>query len=77
MHCIIATPTQTQNLRNIISVTIPTHIGQTQIKPGHAEYITNTVAGTLCYTNIHGKEVQIEIQKGVCHVLKDTIRIII
>lgn len=77
MRCIISTPTNTQTLDNLISITIPTSKGQTQIKTGHAEYITNIVSGTLTYINKQGKETDISVQKGVCHVLQDVVKIVI
>ncbi len=77
MQCIISTPTKTETYDKIISVTLPTESGVIQIKPGHAEYITETVSGdVLCVTTTQ-KRIQIQVQNGICSVVNNIVTIVV
>jgi len=77
MKCIISTSTDTKTYSNLVSVTVPTSKGIAQIKPGHAEYITNTVTGEILCVTKSQKSVKTQVQEGVCRVTDDTVIIVV
>lgn len=77
MQCIITTPTKTETYSDLMSVQVPTNTGITQIKPGHAEYVANVVAGELLCVTKAGKVINITIDEGVCYVAENTVTVIV
>lgn len=77
LDCDIISPENITSFKELKSVRVPAYRGEAQILPGHAESFMMLKTGQITLEKNGTKKDVIDIQGGECHVLNDTVKIIL
>ena len=73
----ISAPDHSATYQDLRAVRLPAARGVWDVRPGHAEAFATLGSGTVTCVGKMGHEETFEVRGGACHVLRDTVTMIV
>lgn len=77
INCVITSSVKKDIYKNIKSIKIPAFLGEMEILPSHAESFVALKKGNIVLRQLDNKEINIQIDNGICYINDNIVKIIL